>query len=560
MFHNMQRKDKIYISIIAGLVVIIAGLLIVFNVTKNIRHDDSATNSTNVLNNTNDAINDNNVYDKADDVNKAGIYEENAAKYAIAEFTISNTWESGERKYAQVDIAVKNTYDSQIDGWTLTIPTSKDTRIEQNWNCNIENTQDNESISITPVQYNKVIAVDDKTQGIGLIASTDDIKNISENIAGYELTLDINGVQRVYKPDKTGISHDDIDDIKEDTISYENNRGNESDIDYKNNIENDIAEDSNRHGNAAGESITDYTKNAVGRLHVEGTHLVDESGNYVWLRGVSTHGLAWYPQYVNMDAFRTLRDEWNVNVVRLAMYTEEYGGYCNGGDKDALKELIDKGVRYASELGMYVIIDWHILSDSNPYQNKDEAVSFFSEMAEKYAGSDNVLYEICNEPQNSEWNSVIKPYAVDIISCIRQYDSDAVIIVGTNTWSQDVDAVIGNQIDDDNVMYALHFYAGTHKEWIRNKLVAALDAGVAVFISECSICDASGNGGIDYDSAEEWMNLISSRGVSVIAWSLSNKNETSALISPSCDKTGDWSDDDLSETGKWFRNVFNNAG
>ncbi len=558
MFHNMQRKDKIYISIIAGLVVIIAGLLIVFNVTKNKRYDNNASdsNSKSASYSTNDATDYNNSDGKSDN-NKDGNNEEDKEKYAIAEFNISNTWESGERKYAQVDITVKNTYSTGIDDWILTIPVSKDIRIEQNWNCNIENKQDNESISITPVQYNKAIAVDDKTQGVGLIASADDIKNITENIAKYELTLDINGIQRTYKPDASGEKQDDI---KTDTISAGDNYNNESGSNYKDNAEGNEADDDAGHGNAGSESITGYTKTATGRLHVDGTHLVDESGNYVWLRGVSTHGIAWYPQYINMDAFTTLRDEWNVNVIRLAMYTEEYGGYCNGGDKEALKKLIDKGVRYASQLGMYVIIDWHILSDSNPYQNKDEAISFFSEMAEKYAGNDNVIYEICNEPQNSEWNSVIKPYATEVISCIRQYDENAVIIVGTNTWSQDVDAVIGNQIDDDNVMYALHFYAGTHKEWIRNKLLAALDAGVPVFISECSICDASGNGGIDYDSANEWMNLINSRGISVIAWSLSNKNETSALISPSCDKTGGWNDEDLSATGRWFKNAFNDAG
>lgn len=116
-------------------------------------------------------------------------------------------------------------------------------------------------------------------------------------------------------------------------------------------------------------------------LHVEGINLTDSRGNTVWLRGVSTHGLAWFPQYVNYGAFRTLRDDWGANVIRLAMYTAEYGGYCNGGDRAALKELIDKGVNYACDLGMYVIIDWHILSDGNPMTHADEAEAFFREMS-----------------------------------------------------------------------------------------------------------------------------------------------------------------------------------
>ena len=102
-------------------------------------------------------------------------------------------------------------------------------------------------------------------------------------------------------------------------------------------------------------------------------------------------------------------------------------------------------------------------------------------------------------------------------------------------------------------MYAVHFYAATHKDDIRNKVTVARDAGCAVFISEFSICDASGNGAIDYDSAEEWFDLIEEYNLSYAGWNLSNKNETSSLIDSSCDKTSGWTDDDLSETGKWLK-------
>ena len=295
-----------------------------------------------------------------------------------------------------------------------------------------------------------------------------------------------------------------------------------------------------------------------GKLSVSGTNLVDCNGNPYQLRGVSTHGLAWYPQYVNTDTFRTLKDDWGANVVRLAMYTEEYGGYCNGGDKAELKQLIDNGVKYATDLGMYVIIDWHILSDYNPQENKAEAIAFFDEMSAKYAGYTNVIYEICNEPQQSSWVKDIKPYAEEVITTIRSHDSDAIVLVGTNTWSQDVEDVIGNKINDNNTMYVLHFYAGTHFDIIRNKLILAKSSGVPVFVSECSICDASGNGGINYDSANTWLKLLNENNISFIAWSLSNKNESSALINPECNALSGWSDSDLSETGKWFKNAIGN--
>ena len=292
----------------------------------------------------------------------------------------------------------------------------------------------------------------------------------------------------------------------------------------------------------------------TGRLQVSGTKLTDESGNVIQLRGVSTHGISWYPDYVNYDAFATLRDDWGANVVRIAMYPEEYNGYLSGGDKAELKQIIDNGVNYATQIGMYVIIDWHVLNYA-PSRHTQEACDFFAEMASKYSGHDNVIYEICNEPVGADWNSDIKPYAETVIGTIRKYDDHALILVGTNTWSQDVDSVVGNTLDDGNVMYVAHFYAGTHKENIRNKISTALNAGVPVFISECSICDASGNGGIDYASANEWLDFMNSNQLSFIAWSLSNKAETSALISSGCSAKSGWSDGDLSETGRWFKSA-----
>ena len=65
---------------------------------------------------------------------------------------------------------------------------------------------------------------------------------------------------------------------------------------------------------------------SAGALAVKAGKLVDKRGKAIQLRGVSTHGLAWYPDYVNNDCFRQLRTTCGANVVRLAMYTEEYGG------------------------------------------------------------------------------------------------------------------------------------------------------------------------------------------------------------------------------------------
>ena len=286
---------------------------------------------------------------------------------------------------------------------------------------------------------------------------------------------------------------------------------------------------------------------APSALHVKGTKLVNAKGKTVQLRGVSTHGLSWFPQYVNQKAFTYMKKNWKINVVRLAMYTAEYNGYCTGDaqNRKNLEKLIDNGVRYASNAGLYVIIDWHILSDGNPTTYQKQAVSFFKKMAKKYKNRSNVLYEICNEPNGGADWSTIRSYAARIIKTIRNYDKKAVILVGTPTWSQDVDAAAKNPLKGSNLMYTLHFYAGTHGQFLRDKAQAALKAGLPLFVSEFGISDASGSGTLNKTEGKKWLNFL-------VAWSLSNKNESSALLSSSGSKTTGWRKSDLSDWGRWF--------
>ena len=291
-------------------------------------------------------------------------------------------------------------------------------------------------------------------------------------------------------------------------------------------------------------------------LHVENGKLTDASGNVVQLYGMSTHGIAWFPQYINYDSFRTLRDDWNTNCIRLAMYTAEYGGYCAGGDQEQLKQLVKDGVSYATDLGMYVIVDWHILSDCDPNQNKDAAIAFFREMSEAFADNDNVLYEICNEPNGgTSWDS-IKAYAEEVIPVIREKKPDAVILVGTPTWSQEIDKAAASPLDYDNVMYTLHFYAGTHKDDLRSRLETCAQNGLPVFVSEFGMCDASGNGANDFDSTTKWLDLLNKYQISFCCWNLANKDESSSVFKASSTALSDWTDDDFNESGRWIRDYF----
>lgn len=293
-----------------------------------------------------------------------------------------------------------------------------------------------------------------------------------------------------------------------------------------------------------------------GALSVKGTQLVDEKGQAVQLRGISTHGIAWFPDFVNQDAVMQLSKDWGANLFRIAMYTDENGGYCTDGDKEKLKALVTDGVEYAKQADMYVIVDWHILHDSNPLTHKAEALQFFKEMTEKLKGEKHVLYEICNEPNSGcSWED-IKTYANEVIPVIRENAPEAVILVGTPTWSQEIEKPQNDPITGyDNIMYTLHFYAATHKEDLRSKMVNAVEAGTPVFVSEYGLCDASGNGGNDLGQAQSWIDTMDQHGISYAVWSFCNKEETSALIASSCRKTSDFTREDLSESGKWIMDM-----
>lgn len=316
-----------------------------------------------------------------------------------------------------------------------------------------------------------------------------------------------------------------------------------------------VEQEDNDSGVINEEEVTMTAKEKYGALSVKGSQLVDKNGGAVQLRGVSTHGLSWYPQYATEESFRYMRDEWNINVVRLAMYTAEENGYCVGDDnnRQVLKNVISEGVNAATNLGLYVIIDWHILSDSNPLQNKEQAIAFFDEMSSRYQGYDNVIYEICNEPNvDSTWQDV-KTYANEVIPVIRKNDQDAIILVGTTTWSQDVDLAQADPLTGyENIMYVCHFYAATHKDDLRQRVRQAAESGLPMFVSEFGICDASGNGGIDTAEADKWIDLLNEKHISFVAWNLSNKDESSAFFKVNCDKTSGYTEEDLSDSAKWF--------
>ncbi|HTF97226.1 MAG TPA: cellulase family glycosylhydrolase [Cellvibrio sp.] len=262
-------------------------------------------------------------------------------------------------------------------------------------------------------------------------------------------------------------------------------------------------------------------------------------------------------KYYNAQVVSWLKSDWKANLVRVAMGTEADGGYLTDStNKTRATAVIDAAIAN----NMYVIIDWHT---HHAEDHKAAAITFFKEMASKYGQYNNVIYEVYNEPLNVSWSGVLKPYATDVIKEIRAIDPDNLIIVGTPNWSQDVDVAATDPITTySNIAYTLHFYAGTHKQFLRDKAQTALNRGIALFVTEWGSVNADGGGGVNTEETNAWLNFMKTNGISHANWALNDKAEGASALVTGASANGGWTSAQLTPSGTLIRNaiIANNGG
>lgn len=279
-----------------------------------------------------------------------------------------------------------------------------------------------------------------------------------------------------------------------------------------------------------------------GQLHVEKTQLKDVHGNAVVLRGMSFGWHNFWPRFYNAAAVKWLHEDWGATVVRAAMGVEPRNGYTDKPEWS--KEKTEAVVDAAIQQGIYVIIDWHC-----HHIKTNEAKIFFKEMAEKYGKYPNIIYEIFNEPVNDSWADV-KAYSIEIISAIRAIDKNNIILVGSPHWDQDIQLPAADPIKGyNNLMYTMHYYAATHKQWLRARADSALQKGLPIFISESAGMEASGNGNIDKEEWQKWIDWSEKHKISWVTWSVSDKDETCSVLQSGAASDGRWPVKDLKESG-----------
>jgi len=267
-------------------------------------------------------------------------------------------------------------------------------------------------------------------------------------------------------------------------------------------------------------------------------------------------------QFYTAETVKWLKDNWGSQIVRAAMAVddnrpggtttiEQLGGYLTQPFDN--KFNVQKVVNAAIANGMYAIIDFH---GHRVQDETDEAVRFFTEMATFYGNFNNVIYEIYNEPTNTSW-AEIKAYANRVIPAIRAVDRDNLIIVGTPNFSQDVDVASADPIDDDNVAYTLHFYAGegAHAQ-LRTKATTAMNDEVALFVTEWGTTPANGLGSPDQNSTNTWMDFLETNNISHCNWGVADQTQQGAAqLQRGASPSGGWTDAQLSASGQLAKRI-----
>lgn len=288
-----------------------------------------------------------------------------------------------------------------------------------------------------------------------------------------------------------------------------------------------------------------------GHLKVVGTELQNEAGEPVQLKGVSSMWLNWeddgYAE--NLTALRWMRNNWKLSVIRAAMGVEPDNAYL--AFPDQAKEQVYHVVDNAIDAGVYTIIDFHA---HFAHKHQDEAVAFFSEVSAKYTGVPNVLYETFNEPRDVSWPE-LKKYHEAVVAAIREQDPEAIIILGTPNYSQQVDTAALDPVAGTNLMYTLHYYACSHQAAFRQKGNTALGLGAALFVTEWGATHA--NGGLDgltcLDEAQRWDDWLNANRISWSAWKLDDCDDSSCLLAPDTPVDASWTSAYLHGHGAFVR-------
>lgn len=244
-------------------------------------------------------------------------------------------------------------------------------------------------------------------------------------------------------------------------------------------------------------------------LHVDGNMVVDTAGNLVTLRGVSIIA----PEYATSNPYNPktpaeyiswLADStrgWYSRILRIPV--------CGINTTPSIAyNFIDPLVQQAIGLGLYVIIDFHNVTDyGSGGTSQTTVLNFWKYFAPKYADSSNVLFEVYNEPINpadwSQWKTFIQP----VVNAIRAIAPKNIILMGSPQWSTYVNYAVSNPISGGDIVYVYHIYPnqGTPTYSLLNSKFGNAANSIPVMITEFGWNqNASYSDAITYGTTSKW--------------------------------------------------------
>jgi hypothetical protein len=229
--------------------------------------------------------------------------------------------------------------------------------------------------------------------------------------------------------------------------------------------------------------------------------------------------------------------EWGANVVRIPIHPQALRsrGY------EAYFSLVDKGVNWAEELGMYVIIDWHSIGNlkdekfqAESYRTtKKETLEFWRYVAERYKNRNAVpFYELFNEPTDfggqlgqiswPEWKAINE----EIITIIYGIDKSKIPLVAGFNWAYDLTPVAKEPIAFEGVAYVSHPYPmKREKPWVPQweKDWGFVADTYPVMLTEIGYCFKGDKGAHIPVMADETygpalVNYCNDKGISWVVW------------------------------------------
>jgi len=170
----------------------------------------------------------------------------------------------------------------------------------------------------------------------------------------------------------------------------------------------------------------------------------------------------------NRDFFEHVKDM-GATLVRIPVHPVAW----RERTPDKYLVLLDSAVNWCTDLGMYIIIDWHSIGNlemelfQDPMYNtsQKETYEFWRTISRHFNGNNTVaFYEIFNEPTsyrgqlgNVTWGAW-KKINEDIIHVIRAYDTETIPLVAGFDWAYDLTPLREEPINAANIGYVAHPY------------------------------------------------------------------------------------------------------